>query len=308
LEVRRNTGDAVLTIIPTSEFLNNFFLLNRDLIENTLGCHLPLIDRKLYSRLTNKWASIEFFLSQGIKVPKFSKSHDAISLPFVAKPFENIWKGNQTLYPFIIRTTEELNKFFEKNNADQYFYQEFVHGSSYYLLSYFSRNGEIFAASQRNIAQQPAGKSIVLSETADFHKQAVCAWIIDVLKSCGFHGFVMLEFICNSNGNYFIELNPRPWGPINLCNDHRCGILEAFIGDWARGNPNEYQSLWHKKPEKSKYLWLGGIAQTVYSGEKLNWRIAGLRNRFFRILSALPHDVYLRKDSFKVFIKEILNS
>jgi hypothetical protein len=307
IAVRDHIGDAMLTIIPTSEFLNNFFLLNRDFVENTLGCHLPLVDRTLYSTLTNKWTSTEFFLSKGIKAPKYCKSHESLNLPFVAKPIENICAGNRTRYPFIIRTTEQLNRFFEESTADQYFFQEFIHGSSYYLLSYFSRDGKIFLTSQKNIAQQPDGKSIVLSDTADFHKQSVCNRIINVLKSSGFFGFAMLEFICNSDGAFFIELNPRPWGPLSLCYDHRCGILEAFIGDWSKGNSIEYQSLWRQKPEKSKYLWLGGIAQTLYSGGKLIWKVAGIHNRFFRILSALPHDVYMRRDSLKIFVKEILN-
>jgi len=59
-KIRRKTGNANLTIIPSSEFLNTFLLNNRNFLEETLGCRLPLVNKELYLSLSNKWSSAKF--------------------------------------------------------------------------------------------------------------------------------------------------------------------------------------------------------------------------------------------------------
>lgn len=208
--VRHLTNNSILTVIPTSEYLNKFLLENKYFFENYIKCRVPLVDKKKYSMLTNKWNSQLFFKAKGIQVPNYDRKFLKFNLPFVAKPYENIDEKKQSRYPIIIRTVKDFNFFLRNFKVDRYFFQDYIQGESYYLLTYFSRDGNVFITSQKNIAQQPGGKSILISQTDDFFKNDVCIKTIENLKEINFFGFAMIEFICNSEGDYFIELNPRP--------------------------------------------------------------------------------------------------
>jgi predicted ATP-grasp superfamily ATP-dependent carboligase len=305
-EVRKTLPDDTLVIVPNSEYLNTFLLgLDRNDLRDRLGCELPLVDRNLYLEFSNKFSSMQRFAAAGIRVPAHLASFDADALPLIAKPIRNVGWDGIVRYPLLLRTRDDLQAFLDRPDAGEYFAQEFIHGCSQYLLAYIAKSGEVFLGAQRNLAQQPHGKSIVLATTSDFSGHPVAVASIDLLLGAGFNGFAMLEFIVDARGPCFIEMNPRPWGPLQLCLDHRCGIVEAFIGDALHGDPGRYAQNWSNRPADARYMWLGGMTAAWRQGESLHWD-GTTGSRIGQLARGLASDVYLRRDSWRVFLREVL--
>ena len=302
-DLRRKLRVARVTIVPISEYFNAFLLANREVLEAGNECNIPLVDARLYRTLSDKESSGEFFSSRGFNVPRRYRGGDA-AVPFVAKPRENVVDG-RSLYPILVETEAERASFEAAPDADRYFLQEFVRGRSYYLLGYFASDGRKYVSSQENLAQQPFGKSIVLARTSDFHTRDVAARAIGVLEETGFVGFVMMEFIVSNDTAYFIELNPRPWCRINLCADHSCGIIEAFVGDLVHRDSSRYPQVGRSRRTNAWYAWSSGAIQSLRRHGRVDHRVAGAWRTFGWFLRALPGDVYLRGDSWRVFLREI---
>ncbi len=304
-EVRKQVGHDILIVVPTSEYLNSFLVsLDRDDVLNRLGCEVPLVDGDLYFGLSNKLSSSELFSAAGIRVPNHLERFDYAHLPLVAKPVQNIGNDGVSRYPIILSTADDLETFLGRPDAGSYFAQQFISGTSEYVLAYIARSGETFVSSQSNIAQQPHGKSIVLARTSNFHTDPMARRAVSLLRSLHFYGFVMLEFIVDADGPCFIELNPRAWGPLQLCLDHACGIVEAFIGDNLANDPLRYENVWKDKPRQARYLWFGGMIATRGRRERLKWSVSSASSRIAQVVTSLGSDVYLRHDTWKVFARE----
>lgn len=303
--VRDVVPEDELVVVPSSEYLNTFLLgLDREDLRTRLGCEIPLVNRDLYMALTNKSSATDLVAAAGIRVPARRDGFQASALPVVAKPKQNIGHDGTVHYPILLRTPAELNEFLARTDVGEYFAQEFIHGRSEYLLTYLARSGDVFLASQVNLAQQPHGKSVVLSRTSEFRHDPVAGRVIDMFRALDFHGLAMVEFIVDASGPCFIEINPRPWGPLQLCLDHDCGIVEAFIGDTLHGEPMRHEGIWKRKPVQARYVWLGGMMSTSARHESLRWD-PSVRFRAAQILDCLPSDVYLRCDAWQVFLREM---
>lgn len=303
--VREKLPDDILVIVPSSEYLNTFLLaLDREDLRARLGCEVPLVDRELYMALSNKHSSAALFSASGIRVPQQLDCFTPELLPLVAKPLRNVGADNVVRYPLLLRTTAELDAFLARDDVPEYFAQEYINGHSRYLLAYLARDGDAFVSSQDNLAQQAHGKSIVLARTSKFHREPVATRALEMLRQRGFHGFAMIEFIVDARGACFIEVNPRPWGPLQLCADHACGIVEAFVGDALHGNPRRHEDVWTDKPAAARYLWSGGMAQAHRRREPLRWDPAA-GSRVLQLAASALSDVYLRHGSWKVFLREL---
>ena len=303
-KARVSTGSDKFIIVPISEYFNTFLLRHRHFIEEDYNCVIPLADADIYRRMTNKITSAAFFSSHAINIPREIEHVDESCIPFVAKPKENL-KDGVSLYPFLVENNQDLKEFFLSESSEFYFFQQFIKGRSYYLLAYISRGGSVFQSSQENLAQQPNGKSILIARTSDFHHSDTAKHALTALLNTGFTGFVMLEFIAGDCGDYFIELNPRPWGPLDLCINHPCGIVDAFIGDMVFDNPYKFEARWQGKPVSANYLWLGGIIKSLRQHGYFDHRNMSGMESCAEVLRSLHGDVYLRKDSWMVFIKEL---
>jgi hypothetical protein len=288
--------------VPSSEYLNTFLLGLAHAMLDALGCELPLVDAAVYAELSNKESSARWFATRGVPVPRRFADWSGV-LPLVAKPARNVGEDGVVRYPILLHTPGERETFLARTDREAYFPQEYVRGSSRYLLAYLARNGESFVASQANLGQQSHGKSIVLARISGFHRDPVAVTALTALRERGFHGFAMLEFIVDVHGPRFIEMNPRPWGPLQLCADHNCGIVEAFVGDWLHGDPRTHDHVRRRKPGSACYLWLGGILGERRAGRRVHWEGGALRG-WLRVLWYLPREVYLRRDSWKVFLDE----
>jgi hypothetical protein len=269
-----------------------------------MNCEVPLVDASIYDRLTGKRSSTDFFASAGFSVPREWTDHGAMPLPAVAKPLGNVSRDGRSLYPLLLQTPAQLAAFQDLPDNDQYFFQEYVVGESLYLLMYLPRNGgRVLTWSQRNLLQQPGGKSMLLAEPADFHSSTTASRLVEVLRDAGFHGLGMIEMIRTPERDVFIEMNPRIWGPVQFCLDQRRPMLQAFIGEALHDEPERFDDRRSKIPRK-KYFWLGGLADTLAAGGQPDWHTEK-RSMMTVIPRCLGSDVYLRSDSWRCFFHDL---
>lgn len=189
---------------------------------------------------------------------------------------------SRVIHPILIFNDKQKNQFITDYQESDFFYQDYIDGQSYYLLYYFYKNGNIAKFSQKNLAQQPGGKSILQAESSDFHKTTESKKYEDLFSSLKFFGLVMVEVKQNNNKNYMIEANPRFWGPAQLFIDAGINLFDDFLIDngIAKDRPVSQYKF-------AKYLWAGGYDKQN-DREDLN----------------LEEDVYNRGDTKEIFKTE----
>mgnify|MGYP000085037612 CR=1 FL=1 len=285
-----------IILCPTSEFLNTFFLNRRKSLENE-QITVALGTQSVYEIVTNKSSFTQYCHQQKAVVPAYFDDYKKCQLPFVAKPKENVIDG-KTLYPHLIFTKEDKTAFDKNEKATNYFFQEYIKGQSYYLFYYINQQAEVCRFSQKNLAQQPNGKSIIFAETSNIHKETVGETYERILQSLGFKGIVMIEIIEKNGQYYLIEANPRFWGPFKLVTTAKPAFTHAFFKDYA-----ELRAI-PATEKKSKYLWFGGFLQAMRSPKNIKWYINKPRSLWLFLLKQLTYDVYFHKDTIRYFLKE----
>ncbi|HEY3519662.1 MAG TPA: hypothetical protein VGK80_01320 [Rhodanobacteraceae bacterium] len=304
--VRAGAGDAALVVLPSTEYFNTFLLRHRRKIEE-MDCRIPLVQASLYARLTEKRSAADFFSTAGLALPRDVPASATCDPPIVAKPFRNVSVAGESLYPHLLQTRAEIRTFFATHDAKDYFFQEYVRGDSLYLLFHLSQTGRHeFTWSQRNLLQQPDGKSMLLAESSDFHGSETAARIMRALRDAGFHGLGMVEVIRTADRDVFIEMNPRIWGPVQFCLDQQQPLLPAFIGEALHDDPLRFADRQPRRCRR-RYFWLGGLLETLRSGRRPTWH-AARRALFPVILGSLASDVYLRKDSWRCFLHDLFRA
>lgn len=286
-----------LIVCPTSEYLNHFLLDNRLAFEKE-NVVIPLIQKETYHLVTNKYSFADFLKKYDVNLPKEMKFAD-VQLPFVAKPFENITKG-KVLYPHLIFSKKGYETFVKNEDPANYFYQEYLKGDSYYLLYYFDKNQNNSKFSQKNLAQQPNGKSIVYAEAASLHLTNISTAFEQALQTLKYSGWIMIEVIKKNEKYYFIEANPRFWGPLKLVLDNAPHLFEHYYKDYFVKNLDD-SCL---KSKTKKYLWLGGFKN--HAKKDLKWYVTQPQNLWSFLLGYLSSDVYFKRDSFRYFLKELI--
>lgn len=301
--VRDTAGGQTLVVLPSTEYFNNFLLQHRSEIA-AMGCEVPLVDASLYTCLTQKGTASGFFSAAGVPVPREVRDPRLQDRPIVAKPLCNVSTDGQSLYPHLLDNRAQVDAFLNEHDADQYFFQEYVHGDSLYLLFYLAKKEEHdFVWSQRNLLQQPNGKSMLLAEPSDLHRSKTAQLIVQALRNAGFHGLGMVEVIRTPDRDVFIEMNPRIWGPAQFCLDQRRPLLQAFIGAALHDDPSRFLQL-RPQSRRSRYFWLGGLLETLRAGRTPVWH-GTKRSLFSVILRNLTNDVYMRADSWRSFVHDL---
>lgn len=218
-----------LIYCPTTEFINNYVLEYRnELTDIGYKVHMPTAN--IYASLTNKSSSSEMALALiGINSPLRLDWNDSF-VPCVVKPNENI-RESVVYYPEICLTNKEWQLVSNEKNSKEWFKQAYVTGQSYYLCGYLDANGNRNFFWQTNLLQQANGKSIVLARTG--HNPGVDEdRLFDGLFKKGFYGPIMMEVIKDKLGDiYFIEFNPRFWGPLQLALDACPQLLDRYVED-----------------------------------------------------------------------------
>lgn len=224
---------------PTTEFMNQFVIHKRSSLQQ-LGWRITLPAAEVYAKLTSK-ASSPKVIKQLIGVGAPSKlKWDNVRVPCVLKP--NVNADVQGVnYPFLCRTTEELNHALLNCNQENWFAQSWVDGQSYYLCAYIATDGNHAHFWQQNLLQQPGGKSIVLARSVANPGVSIEP-LFHGLIDMGYYGPFMMEVIRDKEGCFhYIEINPRFWGPLQLALDACPNVLRLFLHDAGVSSVNNME-------------------------------------------------------------------
>jgi hypothetical protein len=264
-------ADCRAVICPTSEFLNLFLLESREFLEEKYELAMP--DREIYERLTHKAPFLQWMSAyEAFKQPEtLENTPNASDIPFVAKPFVNVRHG-KTLYPALVLNGEDFDVFHANCDAGDYFFQEYVEGQSIYFCIYISADGESAGFVQRNLCQQPGGKSIIWAEHAPGCYESESRMLVQALLDIKYTGWVMIECIEREGQLFAIEANPRLWGPLQLAIDVCPRMAELFIEDQVgievSISPGKY----------SEFFWLDGFKSSSSDASEFRWYVQPPKN------------------------------
>lgn len=284
-----------LVFLPTAESIIRVLLSNRDAFQGA-GLDIPLVDRELYETISDKASFLSLMAGFGVALPARLDSVGPADLPVVAKPFCEVSPRNgRKLYPELIFTSEALSTFLSSDAVEDYFFQTYLNGRSFYFLAYFPQSGAApVMRYQENLLQQPNGKSMVAARLCDCPDALTEQRLVRGFQSLGFFGFVMVEVIEVAGVCYLIEANPRLWGPFELA------IKAGFRPD----------AMFDDVPQragssKAFYLWTSGMLLTLLGGGKLRCYPHLIRKIVARPLALLRADIYLRADTLKLLGHEL---
>lgn len=250
-EIKKHVKNVSLIYCPTTEYINSFLLENKKAVIN-LGYEINLPNKKIYNFLTSKELSSSFIKNfQELKVPLNYQWED-VSTPCVIKPKSNIIDG-VSYYPEICKDDYEFEVKHKSIKTNNWFVQQYIEGQSYYLCGYLAKNGEFACFWQLNLAQQSNGKSMVLakiSKNPGFEEKAFFL----KLQELGFYGPVMIELIKKEKDLFYIEINPRFWGPLQLAFNACPKVLDLFVKDFGIDFIKS-----EVKVDIKYYSWLGGF-------------------------------------------------
>lgn len=285
-------------IAPSTEALNRFLLDNR-VFFSSLSIEIPLVDSSLYELVSDKKQFSVCCQKRGISIPSEYPSFDATVIPFVAKPVCYYNSQKNAYPPILVYTKEEKEQFSVNYPVKDFYFQEFVSGQSYYLLYYFSKSGEIYKYSQKNIAQQPEGKSIVAAEPSEIHLSEASLPYEIMLKELNFNGLIMIEVIKSNNIFVMIEANPRFWGPSQLFVDNGINFFEFLLFDYGflPMKPSINTSCSAKK-----YFWHGGIVLTQKAGKQVVHHCESTLPSHLE--DWIKDDIYRRDDTIAIYNQE----
>ncbi|MCM3602644.1 hypothetical protein M3175_18070 [Robertmurraya korlensis] len=300
-EVQKKMHSSEYLIAPTSEALNRFLLTNQQNF-NHLKCTIPLVDIELYEMISNKYSFGELCKTHGILTPKELDIFGEIAYPIVAKPKQYYTADTHEVFsPVIINNSKDLNFFESTHKSGEFYFQQFIHGKSYYLLYYFYRDGRVVKLSQENFIQQPMGKSMIAARTSSFHNGSESNKYEELLLQLNYYGLIMLEIKESQGEHYMIEANPRFWGPSQLFVDAGINFFEALLDDF--GYITSGNSAQNNNREAS-YFWYGGMYETLRKNQQLTFHNYTASSLAQDLDAWIENDVYRREDTMAIFLKE----
>jgi predicted ATP-grasp superfamily ATP-dependent carboligase len=280
-------------IIPTTEYLNRYLINNQKIFEQE-NIFIPLVEKKLYEQISNKMSFIQMCEDYSINAPKLYQDMSTIQYPFIfkAKSYDT-YRGK----PIKIDNKFELDIFMQKRNIVEWFAQEYIVGSSYYLLFYFKKDGTYISFSQQNLVQQTKGGSIVAAKCSDIHNNSICKKYADMFREVKFKGLVMVEIRESKGSYYMIEANPRLWGPSQLFVDAKVPLFEYYLEDMGYDVDIKENVV----VDKAWYFWNEGLAMSEGDESYYNYDKKELINDYEKLLTI---EIYNRPDTKKLFCEK----
>ena len=301
--IKSKVAVKLLYMVPTTDSLVYGYFNNRDsfLAHDVV---LPVCEEDVFKMVDNKESFSNLCAKNGLLTPNVYNKVDSATLPCVLKPrYKFCEYTGETLSPIIVTSEKELKENSCRATISQYFIQEYVEGESYYLLYYVSRENKDVMFSQKNLLQQDRGESIIAASSSLLHHESIAEGYLNLFKSIGFSGLVMVELRERNGMYYLIEANPRLWGPSQLFVDAEVPIFTAFCHEIGMGFED------FSKPEQNYkeafYFWHGGMFQ-IYQNNRNFAFYSGIDESY--CLDALPywmeHDIYRRSDTYSIYINQ----
>lgn len=284
-----------LLLAPSTEAINRFALDNRSKLE-AMGYEIPLVGKELYKLISDKRSFYGLCCRSNINVPELIDFPSKFIREFVAKPAFYYSKEGKQLSPALVKTESDYSEFCRIYDEADFDIEEYVEGESYYLLFYFSKSGMVYSCSQKNVAQQPHGKSIVAAVPADIQNEEITEKYIDLFRGIGFTGLVMIE-LRKRNGEYFmIEANPRFWGPSQLFVNMGYNLFTPFLFDFGFCNLPDKMVI----DKNVKYLWQKGIFDSQSENEQIAY-FEQCEDEWYLTDEWVEWDVYNMPDTERLF-------
>lgn len=287
-------------ILPSTEYLNRYLLNNVNKFKAG-NIKIKLINKELYEKISDKFSFSEMCENNGIKVPYIYKNYNDIKYPIIAKPksyFDYIGK------PKKISNKKDFENFLLNNDINNWFIQQYLIGSSYYLLYYFKEDGEYIAYSQQNLIQQKDGKSITLAMSSNIHELSISNEYANMLKNYKFQGLIMIELRKSNDIFYMIEANPRLWGPSQLFVDSKVPIFENYLYDM--GFYIDSDKLKNTDYISSYYFWNEGLILSDGLETYYNYNNSNLLNNYNLLMNI---EIFNREDTINLFNnKRVINN
>lgn len=292
-----------LHVLPSSEFLNRFFLRHRAFFSER-KIEIPLCSAELYDRISDKESFCALCRAEGLAVPEELDLKATRDYPIVIKPktYFDARAGTVQFRPKLIFNHEEHLAALAGLDEAEAYAQRYVRGRSVYLLYYISRAGNHVVFAQENLIQQSGGRSMVGAIYSGIFKDKIAEDYLDFLVRAGFTGLVMVE-LREENGQYcMIEANPRLWGPSQFFLDCRVPIFERFALELGYElSPSSTATPSAAPVEEARYFWGGGIEP----GESVALHNY-LPEQFLREFQLWQKtDVLLRSDTLDYYFHEI---
>ncbi|MEJ6116368.1 hypothetical protein, partial [Aeromonas salmonicida] len=203
--------------------------------------------------------------------------------------------------PVILKNNYDLECFFARADCDDFYFQEYVSGETYYLLYYFERSGLVEKLSMRNLIQQPNGKSVIASVLSDIHSSSISDSYERLLSSMNFFGLVMIELKKYKDKYYMIEANPRFWGPSQLFVDAQHNLFINFLNDWIGVSHSVKTGVFNKN---AKYFWMGGLIESISSSPcTCHLEDTDAVAMLGGLGAFMSNDIYMRSDTIQIGLK-----
>lgn len=302
-KVAAKTGKQNFFLVPSAEAFNRFLLTNRTTLE-ALHCIIPLVDEPLYASVSDKKSFGSLCNNHGITIPaefQFNASLP-LPLPLVAKPVSYFGANGSISTPVLVADEAEWKNFLAAKNPSDFYYQQFIGGKSFYLLYYFSKNGQVTKMSQENLLQQHEGKSIIAAKSSTLEHHPISGLYEKMLLSIGFFGLIMIELKEYQEKFYMIEANPRLWGPSQLFVDAGTNFFEHLLYDYQLVERVEQNN----NTKNHYYFWMGGLMDTIQQNKKPafhNYNASTLTQQLPELINC---EVWRRPDTEKIFNSELL--
>lgn len=291
LEVIDSLSYGKIVIMPTTEALNRFLLDNREVLLSH-RCFVPLVDFEMYQQISDKSSFYHLCKGAGISVPKIIDITSNFRCSYVAKPKRYYNERGETISPIIVNDKDGHDRFWARDDICDFDIQEYVEGESYYLLYYFDKKGRVVKYSQRNLLQQPGGKSIIAAVSSTIHEESISQQYEKLFLELGYYGLVMVEVRKRDGIFYMIEANPRFWGPSQLFVDAGVGLFGHFLKDCG------IVLDFNEEIKGAFYYWGGGRSSTEV------WLCGGKELFTKNMLLFVNADVYNREDSIEIYKRE----
>ena len=278
---------------------------NRSYLEER-NCIIPLVNKELYYKISDKFSFSNLCRARGILTPFEKEILETDQLPVVAKPKTYVSSDSKIYNPIFLKNTEDVMVFQETHSMNDFTYQEYLPGGvSFYLLFYFTKEKNCYVLSQKNLAQQPDGKSIIAASISDLYKhEEIVAPYKKMFNDLNFRGLVMVEIRFWNNQYYMFEANPRFWGPSQLFCDTNFNFFEFLLQDYGIMAPKPTL----EPDKKAVYYWSGGMLSDNADEKACVWHDNGLEEFNNNKSKYIDADIYKRNDSMDIYMLEKLRN
>ena len=227
--------------------------------------------------------------------PEIQINWSTFNQKFVIKPKKLETDQRCLKYPLLVENSGSFQQLKATNiDITKHLIQEYIDGPSIYYCAYWENGAVKLRFMQKNLVQQPAGKSVIKAVPYNIPRD-ILDKIENMLQQINWEGVIMIEIKedLETHKYYAIEANPRFWGPLQIAIDNGINFPAALVGLDIKEN---------KPKDTFGYLWLGGYVSGFFI--KFQTKTDFQRFRESNSKRVIYRDIWLRKDTYAYFFIE----